>query len=324
MSEASQMSDQATLLDTRSAISSQESGAGPTLFDLLNGPMIAPSGLGAARANRSPSPERDEEKQTSVTYGQSSDASSRSAALQLSLESRLRARLAEGGSPEYALTWKHWDMESGPQICALRASGRRTSGSGSTGWQTPDATPREHSEESLARKLEHRIKKYNKHSVPLYLSDQAALAGWPTPTGAPDTPESHGQSSGRGLRDLMAGWPTPMVINNTSQKAQTGRPTSGPQRGGPSFGLGDVAKTAGWPTPNAMEGGQTSRGGDRKDEKLLGGLVRGLEQSSSLALTGKRGALNPALSRWLMGYPAEWGSCGATAMQLCRSAHKRS
>lgn len=28
-----------------------------------------------------------------------------------------------------------------------------------------------------------------------------------------------------------------------------------------------------WPTPNAMEGGQTSRSGKRKKEKLMGGLV---------------------------------------------------
>lgn len=31
---------------------------------------------------------------------------------------------------------------------------------------------------------------------------------------------------------------------------------------------------SGWPTPNAMEGGQTSRGGDRKGEKLMGGLAK--------------------------------------------------
>lgn len=31
---------------------------------------------------------------------------------------------------------------------------------------------------------------------------------------------------------------------------------------------------SGWPTPNAMEGGQTSRGGDRKDEKLMGGIAK--------------------------------------------------
>jgi hypothetical protein len=29
-----------------------------------------------------------------------------------------------------------------------------------------------------------------------------------------------------------------------------------------------------WPTPNAMEGGQTSRGGNRKGEKLMGGIAK--------------------------------------------------
>ncbi len=68
------------------------------------------------------------------TSGQSGSPSSPSAALQLSLESRLRARLGGNGSPEYKLTWKHWDMPSGLPICALRASAPRTSGKGSGGW----------------------------------------------------------------------------------------------------------------------------------------------------------------------------------------------
>src|SRR5690242_21166272 len=57
-------------------------------------------------------------------------SSSPSAVLQSSLESRLRARLDVHGSPEYVLTWKTWDMPSGPLICALRASARPTSGNG--------------------------------------------------------------------------------------------------------------------------------------------------------------------------------------------------
>jgi hypothetical protein len=42
---------------------------------------------------------------------------------------------------------------------------------------------------------------------------------------------------------------------------------------GHQVNLEDQAVLAGWPTPNAMEGGQTSRSGKRKDELLMGGLV---------------------------------------------------
>lgn len=47
-----------------------------------------------------------------------------------------------------------------------------------------------------------------------------------------------------------------------------------------------------WATPNAMEGGSISRGGDRKDELLLGGQVKG--------------KLNPRWVCQLMGIPANW------------------
>lgn len=48
--------------------------------------------------------------------------------------------MGANGSPEYALTWKHWDMPAGPPICALRASARHTSASGFSGWPTPKAS----------------------------------------------------------------------------------------------------------------------------------------------------------------------------------------
>jgi hypothetical protein len=50
-------------------------------------------------------------------------ASSPSESLQLSLESRLQARMAAYGSPEYVLTWKRWDMCVGAaDLCAAGVS----------------------------------------------------------------------------------------------------------------------------------------------------------------------------------------------------------
>jgi len=62
------------------------------------------------------------------------------------------------------------------------------------------------------------------------------------------------------------------------------------------------------PTPNAMEGGATSRGGDRKGKPLLGGLAKDLGTTSgSPGLpTAEHGGLAPEYSRWLMGYPEAW------------------
>ena len=109
--------------------------------DLLDGLQLDLFGLGHVHANPLAKRENKKEQVMSDTSGQKCAGLSLSANLQSSLESRLQANLAETGSPEYALTWKHWDMQSGPPICALRASARRTSGSGSiggrSGWTTP-------------------------------------------------------------------------------------------------------------------------------------------------------------------------------------------
>ncbi|GIV82352.1 MAG: hypothetical protein KatS3mg051_1706 [Anaerolineae bacterium] len=67
------------------------------------------------------------------TYGPLFYGWSPSAGLQSFLESRLPQMMAGIGSPLYELTWKRWNMRSGPPICALRASARTISASDSSG-----------------------------------------------------------------------------------------------------------------------------------------------------------------------------------------------
>ena len=111
---------------------------GPTPFSWLAGTQLEMFGQDPALANHSQSQEKGQEPATSDTSGLSGESLSPSAVLQLSLESRLRANLDVNGSLECVLTWKHWDMQSGPQICALRASTRHTEDNDFTGWPTPD------------------------------------------------------------------------------------------------------------------------------------------------------------------------------------------
>jgi hypothetical protein len=106
----------------------------------------------------------------------------------------------------------------------------------------------------------------------------------------------------------MAGWPSPMA----------GTPA---QNGYNEAGNNDSSRRTvdlvGWPTPCQQDGpkGGPSQGDDR---------LPGAAASSSLVPTEKRGALNPRFSLWLMGFPAEWASCGERAMLSCRKSRRSS
>lgn len=116
--------------------------------------------------------ESGQDSQTDDIYGPSFSTSSLSAALSQSLANRLRQKTDLLGSTLYSLTWKERATPSGRLIPALRASVRRISGTGCTGWRTPSASDPEGGVMEIRPGCEGRYK----------LRDEAHLAGWPTPT----------------------------------------------------------------------------------------------------------------------------------------------
>ena len=173
-------------------ISSPASGSGPTPSVSLAGPTTSPSGPDPAPASPSAPPVSNSAPTTSATCGQISHGSSASAALQSSLESRLRARLDATGSSLYGLTWKHWAMPSQPPILARRASARRTSDSGCGGWVSPQAADANGAG-------------INQHTASLCRDVRTLLSGWPT-TGAKDADKSVRTLDGAEREAARKGW----------------------------------------------------------------------------------------------------------------------
>ena len=293
------MFHQVMLWDLTEPTSSQASPDGNTPSGLQDGLRVVPSGPEAAPASRSARPGTGRGKRTPATSGPSYDASSPSAVLQRSLESRLRASLGENGSPEYVLTWKNWDMLSGPPICAQRAWAPPTSGSGCSGWPTPAAHEFEimDVDRMLARREELKAQGINGNGFGLTLGMTVGLVGWPTP----NVP-----SGGRSPRD--------------GAMSSTGMTADGQKR---QVDLGQAARLAGWASPKASDSKYPSlqsrmdRDGLAKGEdlKYQASTIPGPDSTPSPAATARRGVLNPDFVRWLMGYPAGWVSSGASAMR---------
>ena len=329
---------------THSAISLQGSGVGPSPLSWQGGLQLDLFGQAPVPAPHSATQEGRVGPTTPDTSGLSSDASSRSLshALQLSLENRLSQRLQGRGSPEYALTLKHWDMESGVPIFAVRASGHRTSGNDSTGWPTPVAQPAEGTPEAFLERKRKSVEKTGwgtptaqdaKHATlspseierdPNVLRNQVHLSGWPTPNAADSWTPNHTtentmrrgdpngplrSTSGSLAKDavMKVGWPTPQVVD--SGKLEN-RPNYG------QVGLSNHPGLRGFPDRPPMK---KSRSGDGQLTQPLG-----TEPSGSSASTTGKGGLNPEFVRWLMGFPDGWSSYAPTAMRSSRKSGRSS
>jgi hypothetical protein len=244
--------------------------------------------------------------------------------LSASLGNRLRAKLDVHGCPEYVLTWRRWDMDAGPPICALRASGRRTSGKDSFGWQTPAASDGE------------RSGVITPNMTGQSLTQMSRAAGWPTPqvcTG-PNMSENRGKDHGgrrgrqteQSVEGIMDGWPTPRTITGGGESAERKKELGREKAGGGD--LQAAALTAGWSSPTQTDANKRGKVAPRPGAMGLSEQVplTGPEPNGTNAETGSKDAyrLNPRFSLWLQGYPVEWACCGERAMRLIRLSRRRS
>jgi len=185
-----------TLADTSKPISSPVSADGPTPCGSPDGPMIDRSGPAPVRVSRFRARDNARAMPTNDTSGPLFTASSPSARLQSSLENRLRARMDVNGSPEFALTWKHWDLPAGPPICALRASARPISVNGSIGVPTPVVPNGGRRPKGGAMSLKGQTPDGKKRQVDLDFFVRRALAH-PTPMHGAQNEAAHNAMSGQ-------------------------------------------------------------------------------------------------------------------------------
>lgn len=243
---------QMTLWDMTSVTSSPELASGATPCGLPDGRTTNPCGPAHAHVSHSALPVKVKPLTMPGTSGRSGIGSSASADLQSSLENRLTRLCAGAGSTLFKLTLKNVVTPSGRQHFLLRASVRRTLGTGSglsesiqkTNWRTPSASDGEGG-----------IKEIRPGSAGKYkLQDFAALTGWRTPM-ANDAAGSDYQGKKEKPEWKLPGmakltfWPTPQASD--SGRGGQAKRAMGETRHGSN--LNDFAQLAGWVTPSSRD-----------------------------------------------------------------------
>ena len=268
----------------------------------------------------------------------------RSNEFQKRLTENLKRKTAELGSTLYKLTWKEWVTPSGQSRSRLRASARRISETGRTGWPTPATT------DYKGGYLGGRMRDGEWSTDRLDVTAQ--LCG---PASSVVTASMLKNSDGTGAQTVkVAGWPTPNTMN-VKGAYQDVDLIQGRKEAGRQQNLQDIVQLSGWGTPQAMDAmGYRSyeamvaqaQNGKRTGRTFPGNLreqvspmmqiayqdamarARGdlrashqfKQEAARLTVTGQMltgsgaemeggGQLNPEHPRWLMGCPEAWAQC---------------
>jgi len=297
------------LEDMIGVTSSQESDCGTTPCNLQDG-MIDLFGQAPAHVNRSLLPDDKKVKQMIATYGLNGSGSSKSVALQRSMESRLRQRLPTGGLTMFIKGWSRKATPLGRLYCQLAASVRPIEGRDYGLWQSPQARDFRTGE----------AHRYYDPRRSQNLNDQV-VAMWPTPKASEATKDQRTMkgakqevSRGKGPSlSAMAMWATVTVTDANKRGNVSPRKNA--------MGLSETAAL--WSTPSTRDHKDTpgmaktsidKDGSIRNRQDQLGRQVFG-----STVQTESKGSLNPEYPCWLMGIPNEWVSSIVQGMQ---SLHK--
>lgn len=304
------MSLQTASQDSSNVTSSEELPDGLSPFEWLDSVMISTPGPAAAPASRSRSRASKKVRATIATSGPSGSSSFGSADLNTFLASRLQTLLGMDGLMEFLQTWKQKTTPAGRLYWEHTARNRRTSDSdcGSVqGWPTPM------NGDTTGGKVP---PSHESRNTPSKLKQVAQLTDWPTTTvndsrggrnrTASRTNDQSQHHDGLTLVDAaeLAGWNTPRATDGSN---------GGPNQAGGA--LPADAAMAGWVSPSSRDWKDTPGMSDtgvnpdgtlRNRTDQLPRQVYGLIIESSPASTASRGVLEPAMSRWLMGYSTEW------------------